>query len=246
MDKHAKQLARLQHELADKRQGTASGRYLADFIFGANDGLVTTFAVVAGAQGAHLAPFTVLIFGLANLLADGLSMGLGNYLGQRSEVDYQRRQRLGEIEEIEKFPEMEKEEVEEIFRRWGFTPPLLQEAARTITADKKRWVDFMMREELGVIEDHPASPARRGLATFVAFAAAGMVPLIPYLLRLSGVAAVQASIVMTATAMFAVGASRSRLTVQKWYWGGLQMLLVGGSAAVAAYAVGFLVERWIS
>ena len=137
MDKHTKQLARLQHELADKRQGTASGRYLADFIFGANDGLVTTFAVVAGAQGAHLAPFTVLIFGLANLLADGLSMGLGNYLGPRSEVDYQRRQRLGEIEEIEKFPEMEKEEVEEIFRRWGFTPPLLQEAARTITADKK-------------------------------------------------------------------------------------------------------------
>ena len=104
----------------------------------------------------------------------------------------------------------------------------------------------MMREELGVIEDHPASPARRGLATFVAFAAAGMVPLLPYLLRLSGTATVQASIVMTATAMFAVGASRSRLTVQKWSWGGLQMLLVGGSAAVAAYAVGFLVERWIS
>jgi len=84
------------HSQKENQQWQTGGRYLADFIFGANDGLVTTFAVVAGANGAQLAPFTVLIFGLANLLADGLSMGLGNYLGQRSEVDYQRRQRQRE------------------------------------------------------------------------------------------------------------------------------------------------------
>lgn len=226
------------------RHGT--GQYLADVILGANDGLVTTFAVVAGASGARLPAFVVVVLGLANLLADGLSMGLGNYLGQKSERDYQRRQRQREEAEVIQFPDIERREVAEVFAAWGFDGPLLEQATDTIAAVPKRWVDFMMREELNIIENQPASPARRGLATFVAFIIAGIIPLIPYLLRLSGAKAAHISVGMTAAAMVLVGASRSLITIQKWYWGGLQMLVVGGAAASVAYLVGFMVDRWIN
>lgn len=237
--------AEMRHREREFSHRHGTGQYLADVILGANDGLVTTFAVVAGASGARLPAFVVVVLGLANLLADGLSMGLGNYLGQKSERDYQRRQRQREEAEVIQFPDIERREVAEVFTAWGFGGPLLEQATDTIAAVPKRWVDFMMREELNIIEDQPASPARRGLATFVAFIIAGLVPLIPYVLRLSGATAVQVSIGMTAAAMVLVGASRSIITVQKWYWGGLQMLVVGGAAAGVAYLVGFMVARWI-
>ncbi len=112
-----------------------------------------------------------------------------------------------------------------------------------MTRDPRRWVDFMMREELGIIEDHPASPGRRGLATFGAFVAVGFLPLLPYLAGLAGGRAVAWSAGVTACALFAVGAWRSRVTVQSWWWGGAQMLLVGGTAAAVAYAVGYAVAR---
>lgn len=222
-----------------------SGKYLADIIFGANDGLVTTFAVVAGASGARLSAFVVVVLGLANLLADGLSMGLGNYLGQKSERDYQRRQRQREEDEVVRLPDVETEEVAAVFRQWGFTGAALAEATRTITSDPKRWVDFMMREELNIIEHHPASPARRGTATFAAFAAIGLLPLLPFLFGFHGQNAVLGSIIITAASLFTVGAARTLITVQKWYWGGLQMLGVGGIAALTAYLVGFIIQRFV-
>ena len=232
-----------QHSEAHHQQ--ASGRYLADVILGANDGLVTTFAVVAGASGAQLPAFVVVVLGLANLLADGLSMGLGNYLGQKSEVDYQRRQRRREEDEVRHLPDVETEEVKTVFRQWGFAGKLLNEATGVITADPKRWVDFMMREELGVIENHPASPGRRGFATFIAFVTIGLLPLLPFLIGWHGPAAVMGSVAITGVALFSVGASRSAITIQKWYWGGLQMLLVGGTAAAVAFLVGFFIERLV-
>lgn len=233
------------HALHDTHHSQTSGRYLADVILGANDGLITTFAVVSGSVGAQLPASVVVILGLANLLADGLSMGLGNYLGQRSERDYQQRQRQYEEHEVRVFPAMERREVEQVFRSWGFSGQTLAAATEVITSKPERWVDFMMREELGIIEDHPASPARRGLATFVSFVVVGLLPLVPYVLGVSGGAAVAWSALATGLALFTVGAWRSRITVQSWLWGGVQMLLVGGVAAAVAYAVGYFVSQLV-
>lgn len=233
----------LDHSEAHHQQ--AGGKYLADLILGANDGLVTTFAVVAGASGAKLSAFVMVVLGLASLLADGLSMGLGNYLGQKSEVDYQRRQRQREEDEVERLPEVETEEVATVFRAWGFQGQLLDDATRVITAEPKRWVDFMMREELNIIEHHPASPTKRGMATFLSFVTIGLLPLVPFLAGFSGQTAVAGSVALTAGALFSVGAARGLITVQRWHRGGLQMLLVGGIAAAVAYAVGFAVQRLV-
>lgn len=232
----------LTHSEAHHHQ--TGGKYLADVIFGANDGVVTTFAVVAGASGAGLPAFVVVVLGLANLLADGLSMGLGNYLGQKSERDYQRRQRQREEDEVARLPDVETEEVAAVFRRWGFTGAALTEATRAITSDPTRWVNFMMREELDIIEDQPASPARRGLATFLSFAAIGLLPLLPFLFGFYGPNTMLGSVAITAAALFIVGAARSLITVQTWYWGGIQMLGVGGIAAATAYLVGFAIARF--
>lgn len=242
-DNHRSDIAVAQHSEAHHHQ--TGGKYLADLILGANDGLITTFAVVAGASGAQLPAFVVVVLGLANLLADGLSMGLGNYLGQKSEVDYQRRQRQREEDEVVRLPDIETEEVAAVFRHWGFTGTMLDAATRTITSDPKRWVDFMMREELNIIEHHPASPARRGTATFISFVIIGLLPLLPFLFGFGGSNAVSASVAVTAVALFTVGAARSLITVQRWHWGGLQMLGVGGIAAGTAYVVGFLVQRFV-
>ncbi|MFA6909167.1 MAG: VIT1/CCC1 transporter family protein [Patescibacteria group bacterium] len=219
-----------------------SGRYLGDVIFGANDGLVTTFAVVAGAAGAGLSATVMLVLGFANLVADGLSMGLGNYLGKKSEGDYSKGQRQKEAWEIEHLRPVEVAEVRGIFTKYGFKGTDLERAVDIVTADKKAWIDFMMLEELGIIEEGESAPARHGVATFFAFALSGFAPLIPFVLGLSVSQGLPWSIMLTAVAMFTSGAFRARITPRRWWRAGIEMLLIGTIAAGAAYVVGAILE----
>ncbi len=218
------------------------GEYLADFVYGANDGIVTTFAVVSGAVGAGLPTHVIIILGFANLVGDGISMGLSNFLSLRSKKSFEDRERKREEYEVEKFPDEEKREVEEIVAKWGITGDHATAFVGDIISDKKRWVDFMMREELGILEDSNDKPAMHGLVTFVAFLVAGMLPLIPYLFGVSSHLQFRVSIIATAVSLFAVGASRSAVTSQKWFRSGIEMLLVGGIASGAAYAIGAFIK----
>ena len=159
-----------------------AGKYIGDLIYGANDGIITTFAVVAGAAGAHLSATVIIILGFANLLADGLSMGASNYLGGKSEQDYAKSQRQKESWEIEHLRELEVDEIREIYASKGFSGKDLNRAVEIVTSNKQVWLDTMMREELDIIEDATDDPQKHGLATFLAFLIAGLIPLIPYLL----------------------------------------------------------------
>lgn len=158
---------------------SAAGHYLPDLVYGANDGIITTFAVVCGVVGADLAVEVILILGFANLVADGFSMGASNFLARRSYADAAER------------------------------------------ADG--------REAL-----------RHGSATFVGFLAAGMVPLIAYLLPVPEAVRFPGAVVLTLATLFTVGASRALVTKLGWGRSGLEMLLVGASAAAVAFAVGAL------
>ncbi len=158
--------------------------YIRDVVYGANDGLITTFAVVAGVTGGELSPRAVLIVGAANLFADGLSMGVGNYLSIRSNESARAAQDLPEEE---------------------------------------------------------ANPARHGLATFLAFFAAGSIPLLPYVLPLVHARSLAASIVLTFGALFVVGSLRALVTIDRWWSAGLEMLGLGVVVAVAAYGSGAIV-----
>jgi VIT1/CCC1 family predicted Fe2+/Mn2+ transporter len=218
-----------------------SKSYLGSAVLGAVDGAVTTFAVVSGVVGAELSSSIVLILGLANLLADGFSMAVGNFLGTRAESGSVAKRRRSEERQVALIPEGEAAEIREIFRQKGFSGDDLERIVTVITSDKQLWVDTMLQEEYGLQLDGP-SPSRAGLVTFIAFAAAGALPLITY-----GVNAVSAdavgnpflwSAVLTGLTFFIVGAVKSRFVDQHWLRSGLETLLVGGAAAALAYGVG--------
>jgi len=217
------------------------GEHLADAVLGATDGIVTTFAVVAGAAGASLSSGIVLIMGFANLFADALSMAVGKYLGARSQQDFWREEREREIWEIEQIPEAEREEIRRHYRHKGFEGDLLEQIVGTITSDKQRWLDEMMREELGIREEK-AAPLASGLVTFAAFSAAGLLPLLSYAAAFFNPSflpnAFPISIALTAVALFGVGTARCVITRRPWWRSGLEILGLGGVAAACAFAVG--------
>lgn len=214
--------------------------YIRDLVYGANDGIVTTFAVVAGVAGANLSSTVVLVLGFANLLADGLAMALGNYLGTKSEAAYITAERAMEAWEIDHLPQEETAEIREIYRQKGFSGKYLDRAVSIITADKTRWLNEMMTAELHLIPELDAHPAKKGLATFIAFTTAGFLPLTPYIL---GAPSFAASALMAGLALFGVGSLRTIITRRRPLRSGLEMLLVGGLAASAAYLVGFAIDR---
>lgn len=213
--------------------------YLGDFVLGAIDGTVTTFAVVAGVAGAQLSSSVAIILGMANLFADGFSMAVSNYLGARAEAQVVDRVRRIEEKHIEQIPEGEREEIRQIFASKGFSGELLEQIVEVITHDHRRWVDTMITEEFGLQLDRP-SPFRAGLATFAAFVLAGFVPLIPFVLpsETAPSALFRTSSALTACTFFLIGAAKGRIVHRSVFWSGLEALAVGSVAAALAYLVG--------
>jgi len=222
------------------RIGAPKGRgILRDVVYGAIDGSVTTFAIVAGVAGAGLSPFIIVALGLANVLADGFSMAAGNFSGTKAERDNVARLRSVEDHHITHYPEGERLEVREILARMGLSGEVLEQATSEITADRQRWIDLMIDGEygLGGVDPHPM---RAALATFLAFLVAGMVPLMPFVLGLNGAFALSAW--MTLAVFFAIGAFKSRWSLSPWWRSGLETLAIGGLAAGIAFVVGTLFQ----
>jgi VIT1/CCC1 family predicted Fe2+/Mn2+ transporter len=212
---------------------------LRDFVYGAIDGVVTTFAVVAGVAGAGLATRVVLILGAANLAADGFSMAVSNFLGARSEDQRRQRYLREEEQHVAAVPAGEREEVRQLLGAWGLTGGLLDGATGAVTEDRDRWVRFMMQLEHGFPPAGP-SPARAALVTFVAFVTIGFIPLGPFVVDalVGGGAPFAWSAGLTVAAFFAVGAGKGLVVAQAWWRSGMEMVVVGGTAAALAYAVG--------
>ncbi len=215
--------------------------YLRDFVYGAIDGTVTTFAVVAGVAGAGLDTPVVVILGVANLVADGFSMAISNYLGARAEEQRRNRLRREEEHHVAVVPAGEREEVRQLLARWDLDDELLEGVLDAITRDRDRWVNLMMQLEHGFPTSR-ASPARAGTATFAAFVAVGFVPLAPFVVDAAGMAALTSlfvwSTAMTLVAFIAVGVAKGLVVAQSWWRSGLETLAIGGTAAALAYAAG--------
>jgi len=209
------------------------------------DGIVTTFAVVCGVAGADLSTGIVVVLGLANLIGDGFSMGVSNYMGARSEQQQHARQRRIEQRHISELPTEEREALSAVFAKKGFQGKELDRVVEVLTNDKKEWVDAILQEELGISESS-ASPIRSGLMTFVAFVLLGLLPLAAFIYdQVVGDSVWHpflTSSILTGIAFFIVGALKSRFLDEKWYQGASQTLLMGGSAAAIAYGVALLLK----
>lgn len=232
-------------EQAVVRKHRSGGAYLKDVVYGANDGIITTFAVVAGVAGAGLDSTVVVLLGIANLLADGFSMAASNYLGNKSEHDYVVRERRTEEMEYHHEPEEELAEMFGFLRQKGYTKKDSETLLPLLSKNKEFWLDIMMREELGICPPKKGGQSMRAaVATFFAFVLAGAIPLAPYILVVYG-DVFGIAIISTVVTLFGIGALRSLFTDQPWYVAGAEMLSVGGIAATIAYGVGFLVSTII-
>jgi VIT1/CCC1 family predicted Fe2+/Mn2+ transporter len=222
--------------------------YLRDFIYGAIDGTVTTFAVVAGVAGAGLSSKVVIILGLANLAADGFSMAVSNFLGTRAEQEQLDTARKVEHEHIRNYPQGEKEEIRQIFAKKGFAGKDLETAVDVITADREQWVNTMLQDEIGM-KLNPGNPWRAGLSTFTAFVLAGFVPLISFLVNLITPELIAdpflGSSILTGVTFFMIGSMKGPYVLQSWWRSGLETLLVGVGASVLAYYIGFFLRNLI-
>lgn len=223
---------------------------IQDFVYGATDGSVTTFAVVAGVVGAALSPSIILILGFANLFADGFSMAIGNYLGTKSQKEYIEKERKREEWEIKNLVEQEKQEIRDIYTKKGFKDELLDEIVNVITARRKVWVDTMMREELGLVDDKK-QPLDAAITTFTAFNLVGLIPLTPFVFfYFSGftILTEQAflySVVFTGISFFLIGIVRGKIVKKSLLRTGINTIVVGGIAALVAYIAGYLLSIFV-
>ncbi|MDZ7681860.1 MAG: VIT1/CCC1 transporter family protein [Fodinibius sp.] len=220
--------------------------YLAEFVYGGIDGSVTTFAVVAGSAGAGLESSVIIILGFANLIADGFSMSVGSYLSNKSELENFKKHERIEHWAVEHSPSQERNKVRKIYRKKGFDGELLEKVVSTITEDKDRWVDVMMKEELEMMKQIK-SPFAMGLVTFISFILVGIIPLFIYVLdyltadpitNLFGI-----SITMTFLAFFAIGFLKSIVNQTSRLKSIGETLFLGAAAALLAYYTGNILEK---
>jgi len=214
-----------------------------DFIYGSIDGAVTTFAIVAGVVGASLSPGIILILGFANLFADGFSMAAANYQASKTRNEYIEMKRKQEEWEIDNLEEQEKDEIRDIYSKKGFKDELLEEIVRIITSRRKVWVDTMVKEELGLIEDEK-KPLDSSISTFVGFNLIGLIPLIPFMVFMAiGVdpnsEAFFYSIIFVVSAFFIVGVIKGKIVKKSKIRSGIYTLIIGGIAATVAYLIGY-------
>jgi VIT1/CCC1 family predicted Fe2+/Mn2+ transporter len=205
-------------------------------IYGGIDGAVTTFAIVAGVEGAGLSHSIIVALGIANILADGFSMAASNYSGTKAEVDD--RARIIQIEKshIKNHRDGELEELRQILQLRGLSGGILEQATAEISGNEEKWIDFMLTDEHGLPRAVPR-PMRAALATFGAFLVTGLIPLLPFIFQMTS--PFQISILATMMTFFMIGSGKSRWSLKPW-WSGSETLLIGGVAALIAYTVGGL------
>jgi predicted membrane protein (TIGR00267 family) len=238
---HARELADAMGRGGEPWHVGGSGGYLRSVVYGFNDGLTANFGLVAGVLGASVAPHIVIISGVAGAIADALSMGSSGYLAAKSELEMHAHQIEIERQEMKLMPDLEEEELAVIYEAKGLTPERARETAHAIMKEPPKALDTMVREELNI---HPAelAPLRDGLVTGAATAVGAFIPIMPFFV-LDHWQAIWASLVLSMTAHFAIGAARSLFTGRSVLSSGRDMFVVGFGVAAIGYLIGELITH---
>jgi VIT1/CCC1 family predicted Fe2+/Mn2+ transporter len=208
-----------------------------DIVIGMSDGLTVPFALAAGLSGANVGTSVVVLAGLAEIAAGSIAMGLGGFLAARTDQEHYQSERRREVREAREIPEEESAEVSRVFQGWGLTDQQIQPIVAAISSDETRWVDFMMRFELGLEEPDPKRAVRSATTIGLSYVAGGLIPLAPYFFLTDLEQGLVASVVVTLSALFIFGCIKARFTGIPLWRGGLQTTLIGGIAAGAAFAI---------
>ncbi|HEY5095384.1 MAG TPA: VIT1/CCC1 transporter family protein [Candidatus Eremiobacteraceae bacterium] len=206
-----------------------------DIVIGMSDGLTVPFALAAGISGAIAASHIVLTAGVAELAAGGIAMGLGGYLAARSDVEHYASERRREAKEIDDVPDEERAEIEAIIRSYGVQGDALRVVTTAITSDKERWIEFMMRFELGLEKPNAMEAPMSALRIGGSYVVGGVLPLAPYVAFADAGHALPYSIGVTMVALFIFGAVKGNFTGVSWARSALQTTLIGGIAAAVAF-----------
>jgi VIT1/CCC1 family predicted Fe2+/Mn2+ transporter len=217
-----------------------------DIVIGMSDGLTVPFALAAGLTGAAAVLSRgngiIVTAGFAEIAAGSIAMGLGGYLAANTDSEHYASERKREIRETVELPDVEKFEVVKVFQDYGLSSEQMDPIVTAITSDQKKWVDFMMRFELGLEEPDPARAARSAATIAASYIVGGLIPLAPYILMSHVLSALWVSVSVTLLALFVFGSVKGHYTGVHPLRGGVQTVVVGGLAAAAAFFIARLIS----
>jgi len=219
-----------------------SSDFIRDIVIGMSDGLTVPFALAAGLSGAIASTGIIIIAGLAEIAAGSIAMGLGGYLAGKTEMDHYNSELKREYDEVEKVPHREIEEVKDFFANLGLSEEMQDQATSEVIKDKKKWVDFMMKYELGLEKPDPRRALKSGANIGLSYVVGGLVPLSPYFFADHPIAALKYSAIITLICLFIFGWLKSKYTGINPWSGALRVTIIGALAAGAAFFVASLFE----
>ena len=215
---------------------------LRDIVIGMSDGLTVPFALAAGLSGAVSNSTIIVIAGIAEICAGSIAMGLGGYLAGKTEQDHYRSEVKREYIEVETLRDVEIEETKDFFAGIGLSPAVQELATMEIAQDNDRWVNFMMKYELGLEEPDPKRATKSALNIGLSYIAGGIIPLSPYFFIKNSAEALEISVVATLICLFTFGFFKSKITGVNPWSGAFKVMLIGALAAAAAFGVAKLFE----
>lgn len=218
-----------------------SSEVLTDIVIGMSDGLTVPFALAAGLSGAVKDVSLIVIAGMAEIAAGSIAMGLGGYLAGKTEQDHYASELRREYDEIERLPEVEKEEVRVFFEELGLSPEVQNQAVAELIRDKDRWADFMMKHELGLEKPDPKRARKSAFNIGISYIVGGLIPLSPYFFADDGITGLKISAGVTLLCLFVFGYFKSKLTGTNPWNGAIKVAFIGAIAAGCAFGIAKLI-----
>jgi predicted membrane protein (TIGR00267 family) len=229
------------HLIMHDEQHLKSSDVIRDIVIGMSDGLTVPFALAAGLSGAINSSGIVITAGIAEIVAGSIAMGLGGFLAGKTEAEHYAAELQREYEEVERVPEQEKAEVKEVFASFGLSEQLQTQVADEMAKDKDKWVDFMMRYELGLEKPLANRATQSAITIGVSYIVGGIIPLSPYFFESNSQTALIYSCIITMICLFVFGYFKSKVTGQPPISGAFKVLIIGALAAAAAFGMAKLI-----
>lgn len=219
-----------------------SSDFIRDIVIGMSDGLTVPFALAAGLSGAVDSVHLIVIAGTAEIAAGSIAMGLGGYLAGKTEADHYHAELKREYREVEQMPEHERSEVKAFFANIGLSEEVQDQAVEEMIKDKKQWVDFMMKYELGLDKPDQKRATKSAFNIGLSYVVGGIIPLTPYFFVNEAVEGLRISAVITLICLFVFGYFKSRITGVNAWGGAFRVMLIGALAAACAFGIARLIE----